>query len=108
LFSSYHCAHSTPIESHLRSEDEFNGPLGHIRGALNIPVDELSNRVHELSTVKSDRVVAVCRTDRRSASAATVLREAGFDVDVLRGGMEDWNRARMHVERNALDEKRAS
>ncbi len=26
----------------VRSDAEFNGPLGHIRGAVNIPVDELA------------------------------------------------------------------
>jgi uncharacterized membrane protein YdjX (TVP38/TMEM64 family)/rhodanese-related sulfurtransferase len=92
----------------VRGEDEFNGPLGHIRGALNIPVDELSDRIGELSSIKSGRVVAVCKTDRRSASASAVLRDAGFDVDVLRGGMEAWNKALMPVERNALEEKWAS
>jgi uncharacterized membrane protein YdjX (TVP38/TMEM64 family)/rhodanese-related sulfurtransferase len=100
--------HSRVAVLDVRGDDEFNGSLGHIRGALNIPVHELSSRIDELRTVKSDRVVAVCRTDKRSASAAAVLREAGFDVDVLRGGMQAWNKARMHVERNALDEKRAS
>jgi uncharacterized membrane protein YdjX (TVP38/TMEM64 family)/rhodanese-related sulfurtransferase len=85
----------------VRGRDEFNGPLGHIRGALNIPVDELSDRIGELSAVKGSRVVAVCKTDKRSASAAAVLRGAGFDVEVLRGGMEAWNKALLPVDRNA-------
>jgi rhodanese-related sulfurtransferase len=37
-------------------------------------------------------IVVVCRTDKRSAKAASILQEAGFqDVRVLRGGMERWN-----------------
>jgi uncharacterized membrane protein YdjX (TVP38/TMEM64 family)/rhodanese-related sulfurtransferase len=85
----------------VRSDAEFNGPLGHIREAVNIPVDELTDRVGELRPLTGARVVTVCRTDRRSASAAAVLRQAGFDTEVLRGGMEAWSQARMPVERTA-------
>jgi uncharacterized membrane protein YdjX (TVP38/TMEM64 family)/rhodanese-related sulfurtransferase len=84
----------------VRGEEEFNGPLGHIRGSLHIPVNELSDRVGELDAVRGVRVVTVCRTDKRSASAAVVLRDAGFDAEVLRGGMEEWNRSLLEVERN--------
>jgi rhodanese-related sulfurtransferase len=87
----------------VRGTDEFKGPLGHIMGALNIPVDELSRRIGELSALKGSRVVAVCKTDKRSASAAALLREAGFDTDVLRGGMEAWNKAFLPVERDASE-----
>jgi rhodanese-related sulfurtransferase len=44
-------------------------------------------------------LVVVCRTDKRSASAAALLRDAGFrDVQVLRGGMERWNRHGLPVD----------
>jgi rhodanese-related sulfurtransferase len=84
----------------VRGGDEFFGPLGHIRSALNIPLDQLSNRIGELDAVRSNRVVAVCRTDKRSTSAAAMLREAGFDIHVLRGGMEAWNKALLPIERS--------
>jgi rhodanese-related sulfurtransferase len=42
--------------------------------------------------------VLVCKTDKRSASAAAVLDAAGFgDVFVLRGGMVRWNEAGLPV-----------
>jgi rhodanese-related sulfurtransferase len=42
--------------------------------------------------------VLVCKTDKRSASAAALLEAAGFrDVFVLRGGMVCWNEAGMPV-----------
>jgi len=44
-------------------------------------------------------LVLVCRTDKRSATAARLLREAGFaHVAVLRSGMEQWNKERLPVE----------
>lgn len=75
----------------VRGPDEFNGPLGHIRGASNLPVGELPGRLTQINALKDKPVILVCRTEKRSASAATVLREGGFrDVRVLRGGMERW------------------
>jgi rhodanese-related sulfurtransferase len=77
----------------VRGPDEFTGPLGHIAGALNLPVGELPGRLTEINALHDKPVILVCRTDKRSASAAALLRDAGFrDVRVLRGGMERWNR----------------
>ncbi len=83
----------------VRAPDEFNGPLGHIPGARNLPLDELPRRVQELGSLAETPVVLVCHTDRRSARAATLLGDAGFrDVAVLRGGMVRWNEAGLPVE----------
>lgn len=83
----------------VRGPDEFVGPLGHISVATNLPVDELPHRIGELDAFIDKPVVLVCRTDKRSAAAATLLRGAGFSrAQVLRGGMERWNRAGLPVE----------
>src|SRR4029077_8978328 len=74
----------------VRGRDEFTGPLGHISGAMNLPLDELPKHLTELSG-ESRPIVVVCKTDRRSSMAAERLREAGSSsVSVLRGGMEQW------------------
>jgi uncharacterized membrane protein YdjX (TVP38/TMEM64 family)/rhodanese-related sulfurtransferase len=78
----------------VRGPDELTGPLGHIPDALNLPVGELPRRLMELKALKDRPIILVCRTDKRSASAAAILREAGFrDVRVLRGGMEQWQQS---------------
>jgi rhodanese-related sulfurtransferase len=83
----------------VRGPDEYRGPLGHIREACNLPVDELPDRMAELGHTERRPLVLVCRTDRRSARAAETLRGAGFvDVAVLHGGMEQWNRAGLPIE----------
>ena len=79
-----------PLVLDVRGPDEFDGPLGHITGATNIPLNELPARLTELSH-RGRPVVVVCKTDRRSSMAAQQLREAGMpNVSVLRGGMEQW------------------
>jgi uncharacterized membrane protein YdjX (TVP38/TMEM64 family)/rhodanese-related sulfurtransferase len=82
----------------VRGPDEFSGPLGHIANARNIPLPELPRRVAELGPLTETPVVLVCKTDKRSASAATVLDAAGLrDLSVLRGGMVRWNEAGLPV-----------
>jgi len=83
----------------VRGPDEFTGALGHIGGALNLPMSELPRRAQDLAPFANKPVVLVCHTDRRSAQAAVLLHEAGFrDVRVLRGGMVRWNEAGLPVE----------
>ena len=73
----------------VRDPDEYQGPLGHIAGALSIPLDQLERRVTELS---ADRpLVAVCRSGARSAQATVILKKSGFArVANLAGGMLRW------------------
>ena len=79
----------------VREPNEFTGPLGHIRGAILIPLGELSARTGELS--RDRPIVAVCRAGSRSAQAIAILRENGFnDVANLTGGMLRW-RAEAHA-----------
>jgi uncharacterized membrane protein YdjX (TVP38/TMEM64 family)/rhodanese-related sulfurtransferase len=90
----------------VRGPDEFKGPLGHIAGARNLPVGELPARLMEINALKDKSVILVCRTDKRSAHAAALLRDAGFrDVRVLRGGMERWNRDGLPVEDRTVPER---
>lgn len=73
----------------VREPDEFSGPLGHIAGAVLIPLGELAGRAGELAHGRP--VVAVCRAGSRSAQATAILKEAGFtDVANLAGGMLRW------------------
>jgi len=73
----------------VREAGEFTGPLGHIGGAVLIPLGELAGRAAELSRERP--VVAVCRAGGRSAQATVILQQAGFkEVANLTGGMLRW------------------
>lgn len=83
----------------VRGADEFHGPLGHLPGAINVALGDLPGRLAEIEGDRGRPVVIVCRTDRRSAKAAQILRDADLGrVAVLRGGMEQWNRISRPVE----------
>ena len=82
----------------VRQPEEFTGPPGHLPGAVNLPLPELAKHVPDLAARKQP-IVVVCKTDRRSARAATELRAAGLgDVTVLRGGTDEWHRQALPLE----------
>jgi uncharacterized membrane protein YdjX (TVP38/TMEM64 family)/rhodanese-related sulfurtransferase len=75
----------------VRQPEEFTAPPGHLPGAVNVPLAELQNRMPDLATHKRP-IIVVCKTDRRSARAATQLLAAGLrNVAVLRGGTDGWH-----------------
>lgn len=78
----------------VRNADEWNDDLGHIEGAMQIPLPELPARMGELDAYKGVPIVVVCRVGGRSANAAAVLSGSGFaEVYNLEGGMQAWRRA---------------
>jgi rhodanese-related sulfurtransferase len=82
-----------PLIVDVRGADEFDGPLGHIEGALNIPLPELAARQDAITAARRP-VVCVCLTDKRSSTAAAQLAAYGVgDIAVLRGGMKAWREA---------------
>jgi sulfur dioxygenase len=73
----------------VREPDEFQGSLGHIRGAALIPLGQFSARTHEISRERP--VVTVCRSGARSAQALVLLQKSGFNqIANLAGGMLRW------------------
>ncbi len=81
-----------PLVLDVREADEYTGPLGHIDGSLLLPVAQLAERLAELAAYQKTPIVTVCRSGKRSATAASILAQAGFDdVISLEGGMIAWN-----------------
>jgi rhodanese-related sulfurtransferase len=70
----------------VRSPAEFSS--GHVDGAVNIPVDSISGRLDELP--RDEPVVLYCRSGARSARAAEILRNNGFESVHNVGPMPRW------------------
>jgi len=89
-----------PVLLDVREPEEFVGELGHIEGALLVPMDALARRLPKLVGYLDHDLVLVCRSGARSASATAMLQRSGFArVANLHGGMLAWARASMPVQR---------
>lgn len=88
----------------VRQPDEFRDELGHVPGAVNLPLSDLNRRMAELkpqlAPYADTPVYVMCRTASRAASAARVLKGAGLNkVQVVAGGMVKWNREKLPTTR---------
>jgi NADPH-dependent 2,4-dienoyl-CoA reductase/sulfur reductase-like enzyme/rhodanese-related sulfurtransferase len=71
-----------PVVVDVRTPEEFRS--GAIPGAINIPLDELQERVHELGS-KSREITLYCASGARSAYGQRGLMQMGF-TNVKNGG----------------------
>ena len=76
----------------VRSESEYNGSVGHVKGSTLVPLPELSNRLDEIKSKNYDEVYVICLSGSRSASAVKTLSKNGIDAQNVIGGMMAWNK----------------
>jgi rhodanese-related sulfurtransferase len=78
----------------VREADEF--AQGHLQGARNVPLSQLSARLKELEKFRDKPVLVVCARGRRANTAAKLLKAQNFTtLNVLKGGMQAWVEANM-------------
>ena len=75
----------------VRTATEFDGPLGHIAGAVLLPVQELEQRIDELNEHKEKEIIVICRSGNRSQTGTRILISHGFNAVNMLGGMKAWN-----------------
>lgn len=66
----------------VRSPGEYSG--GHIKGSMNIPLDQLSNNLNKLKD-QNKTIITCCASGMRSASAKSILKSNGYP-NVHNGG----------------------
>ena len=92
-------SHPNLVILDVRAFSEFEA--GHIPQAILIPVEELPQRIDELSQYKNEEIIVYCRRGGRSNSASLTLDENNFSTvfDML-GGLEAWKEAGYPIEQN--------
>jgi rhodanese-related sulfurtransferase len=66
----------------VRSKGEYAS--GHIKGSMNIAVDQLNNNLQHLND-KNQPIITCCASGMRSASAKSILKANGYKI-VHNGG----------------------
>jgi rhodanese-related sulfurtransferase len=86
----------THIFIDVREQDEYDEV--HMKNVKFIPLATLEGQLPKLS--KTEQYVTVCRSGRRSKAAALKMKEKGFKVVSMAGGMLDWEAKGYPVERS--------
>lgn len=76
----------------VRTKAEFEGKadprFGTLKGAINIPIQELESRLSTISHLKNKQVLVFCSHSHRSPRASYLLTQNGFtNVTNMDGGM---------------------
>jgi rhodanese-related sulfurtransferase/DNA-directed RNA polymerase subunit RPC12/RpoP len=80
----------------VRTRQEYNGQdrgrYGHLKNAVNIPIDELERRIGELNAYQDREIVVYCSHSQRSPRASQLLADKGFKrVKNMSGGLSTWH-----------------
>lgn len=79
--------HEQVIILDVRTEEEYI--TGHIINAINIPVDDIEERINELKN-KDEIILVYCKSGRRSVIACEILDAYGYTNVYNMGGVVDW------------------
>ena len=72
----------------VREQKEFSA--GHIVDSINIPHNKLNERISELEKHRSKTVIVVDKLGQHAGSAGKSLKDKGYSVARLQGGISEW------------------
>src|SRR5690606_21113732 len=73
----------------VREKKEFDS--GHIVDSINIAYTKLKDRTDELDKHKERTIVVVDKLGQHAGAAGKILKDKGFNVARLQGGISEWN-----------------
>lgn len=76
----------------VREKEEFDSGEK-IEGAQNMPMGKVFLEASKGSLPKDKKIVTICKAGSRCAIVARELKEKGYDIDYLEGGLEAWKQA---------------
>ena len=71
--------------------EDYEYKAGHVPHAINISVQEIESRISEISDWKEKNVIVICRSGRRSRTAAEILVKNGFKKIFDADGVSKYN-----------------
>ena len=88
LFSAFNFVHAgDAVWIDVRSAAEFS--TGAVEGAVNIPHDEIADKIATVTTDKDAQINLYCRSGRRAGWAKDSLAELGYKNVINHGGYSD-------------------
>lgn len=80
----------------VRESGDFG--KGHLKGAINLPLSTMKDKLGGLTQDKNSVVLAYCNSGASSSKACRLLTQAGFtNVHNIAGGINGWLEAKLPV-----------
>ncbi len=89
----------------VRTPKEFE--TGHVPGAVNVPVDELAQKIGEMKVAKDTTIVTICEHGGRSSRAANELHKMGYKTTSY-CRMDTWRDKNYKVEKGDAKPKKSA
>jgi len=78
----------------VREADEFQTGGGNpIPGAENVPMGKVFVKAMKGELPKDKKIITVCKTGSRCEIVARELKQKGYDIEHLEGGLDAWHAA---------------
>lgn len=82
----------------VRSPEEYSS--GHIKGAINIPVEQVEKRIPELTKEKERNIILVGGAGKDAMTACGIMVANKFQwVWYMKGGMDEWKKIGLGIEK---------
>jgi phage shock protein E len=89
----------------VRTPQEFE--CGHVLGAVNVPVDEIAQKIGEMKLAKDTTIVTICEHGGRSSRAAIELQKMGYKTTSF-CRMDHWRSKDYKVEKGDAKPKKSA
>ncbi|MBX2866952.1 rhodanese-like domain-containing protein [Candidatus Kaiserbacteria bacterium] len=74
----------------VREKEEFDAEQDPIPGAQNVPMGKIFVEAAQGTLPKDKEIVTVCASGSRCQIVARELKEKGYHIEELEGGMKEW------------------
>lgn len=83
--------HKEIVVIDFRPVADFYGELGHIAGAISLPLAEIDQRLAEIVPYRSQTIIVYSDVPEDAVRGARILTAAGFrNIVVINGGIRRW------------------
>lgn len=90
--------HEKAVVLDIRKEEEYSN--GHIINAVNIPFEQLADKVDNLKKYRERPIIISCQQGTESGRAARVLKSHDREnIYCLKGGLQAWRNANLPLTR---------
>ncbi len=77
----------------VREKEEVEAAGGMIEGAQNMPMGKVFIEASKGLLPKDKKIVTICKSGTRCEIVARELKQKGYDIEHLEGGIEEWNKS---------------